>query len=78
VPLPWPLYFRKRILFSDRCRGSYSLQPLLARSAVGVTKSKLSEQRIVVYGAGSAGMGIADQSESGRRCTVLFSAELVR
>lgn len=30
-------------------------------AAVGVTKSKLSEQRIIVYGAGSAGLGIALQ-----------------
>jgi malate dehydrogenase (oxaloacetate-decarboxylating) len=30
-------------------------------SAVGVTKSKLSEQRFVVYGAGSAGLGITRQ-----------------
>lgn len=30
-------------------------------AAVGVTKSKLSEQRYVIYGAGSAGYGIARQ-----------------
>lgn len=34
-------------------------------SAVGVTKSKLSEQRIVIYGAGSAGLGIARQIRDG-------------
>lgn len=30
-------------------------------SAVGVTKSKLVDQRIVIFGAGSAGLGIAHQ-----------------
>lgn len=30
-------------------------------SAIGVTKSKLADQRFVVYGAGSAGLGIARQ-----------------
>jgi malate dehydrogenase (oxaloacetate-decarboxylating) len=30
-------------------------------SAVGVTKSKLSDQRYVIYGAGSAGLGISRQ-----------------
>ena len=30
-------------------------------SAVGVTKTKLSDQRFIVYGAGSAGLGIARQ-----------------
>jgi len=30
-------------------------------SAVGITKTKLSDQTIVVYGAGSAGLGIARQ-----------------
>lgn len=30
-------------------------------SAIGVTKSKLADQRIVIYGAGSAGLGIARQ-----------------
>jgi malate dehydrogenase (oxaloacetate-decarboxylating) len=34
-------------------------------SAVGVTKSTLADQRIVVYGAGSAGMGIARQIRDG-------------
>ena len=34
-------------------------------SAVGVTKSKLSEQRYVVYGAGTAGLGITKQLRDG-------------
>lgn len=34
-------------------------------SAVGVTKSKLSEQRFVIFGAGSAGLGIARQLRDG-------------
>lgn len=34
-------------------------------SAVGVTKSRIADQRIVVYGAGSAGLGIARQLRDG-------------
>ena len=34
-------------------------------AAVGVTKSKLSEQRFVVFGAGSAGLGITRQLRDG-------------
>ena len=34
-------------------------------SAVGVTKSKLADQRYVIYGAGSAGLGIARQLRDG-------------
>lgn len=30
-------------------------------AAIGVTKSKLADQRFVIYGAGSAGLGIAHQ-----------------
>lgn len=34
-------------------------------SAVGVTKSRLADQRFVIYGAGSAGLGIARQLREG-------------
>ena len=34
-------------------------------SAVGVTKSKLADQRVVVYGAGTAGLGITKQIRDG-------------
>jgi malate dehydrogenase (oxaloacetate-decarboxylating) len=34
-------------------------------SAVGVTKTKLSDQRFVIYGAGSAGLGITRQIRDG-------------
>lgn len=34
-------------------------------SAIGVTKSKLAEQRFVIFGAGSAGLGIARQLRDG-------------
>ena len=39
--------------------GAVTLAALM--SAVGVTKSKLADQRYIVYGAGSAGLGIARQ-----------------
>jgi malate dehydrogenase (oxaloacetate-decarboxylating) len=39
--------------------GAVTLAALM--SAVGITKTKLSDQRVVVYGAGSAGLGIARQ-----------------
>lgn len=39
--------------------GAVTLSALM--SAVGVTKSKLSDQRYIIYGAGSAGLGIAHQ-----------------
>ena len=34
-------------------------------SAVGVTKSRLADQRFVIYGAGTAGLGIARQLQHG-------------
>jgi malate dehydrogenase (oxaloacetate-decarboxylating) len=43
--------------------GAVTLAALLA--AIGVTKSKLKDQRIVIYGAGSAGVGIAKQIRDG-------------
>ena len=37
---------------------------MMCDSAVGAAGGKLVDQKIVVYGAGTAGMGVADQSES--------------
>lgn len=39
--------------------GAVTLAALM--SAVGVTKSKLADQRIIIFGAGTAGLGIARQ-----------------
>ncbi|KAF9071981.1 hypothetical protein BDP27DRAFT_1218312 [Rhodocollybia butyracea] len=39
--------------------GAVTLACLMA--AIGVTKTKLSDQRIIIYGAGSAGLGITKQ-----------------
>lgn len=44
-------------------------------SAIGVTKSKLAEQRIVIFGAGSAGLGIAHQLRDAMVVTDGLSAE---
>ena len=44
-------------------------------SAVGVTKSKLADQRIVIFGAGSAGLGIARQIRDAMVATDNVSAE---
>jgi len=37
----------------------------LIRSGIKVSGQKLADQRILIYGAGSAGMGIADQIKDG-------------
>ena len=46
------------------CSGGAVVANALAR-AIRVSGTKLSDQRIVIYGAGSAGMGIADQIKDG-------------
>jgi malate dehydrogenase (oxaloacetate-decarboxylating) len=51
------------IYFFSQGTGAVTLAALLA--AIGVTKSKLKDQRIVIYGAGSAGVGIAKQIRDG-------------
>ncbi|TIA70576.1 hypothetical protein E3P92_00562 [Wallemia ichthyophaga] len=47
--------------FNDDIEGTGAVALAATMSAIGVTKSKLCDQRIVVYGAGTAGMGIANQ-----------------
>ncbi|KAL1749263.1 hypothetical protein HDZ31DRAFT_59546 [Schizophyllum fasciatum] len=48
-------------VFNDDIQGTGAVTLATLMAAVGVAKSKLSEQIIVTYGAGSAGLGIARQ-----------------
>ncbi|KAJ7155903.1 hypothetical protein C8R43DRAFT_998374 [Mycena crocata] len=54
-------YRDSHAVFNDDIQGTGAVTLACAMAAVGVTKSKLSEQRYIVYGAGSAGLGIARQ-----------------
>ncbi|CED85069.1 malate dehydrogenase [Phaffia rhodozyma] len=51
--------------FNDDIQGTGAVTLSALMAAVGITKSTLADQRIVVYGAGSAGMGIARQIRDG-------------
>ncbi|KZT27489.1 hypothetical protein NEOLEDRAFT_1060186 [Neolentinus lepideus HHB14362 ss-1] len=55
------LYRDQHAVFNDDIQGTGAVTLACIMSAIGVTKSDLSDQRIVVYGAGSAGHGIATQ-----------------
>ncbi|KAG5644096.1 hypothetical protein DXG03_009115 [Asterophora parasitica] len=48
-------------VFNDDIQGTGAVTLACIMAAIGVTKSKLSTQRYVIFGAGSAGMGIAHQ-----------------
>ncbi|KAG7100115.1 hypothetical protein E1B28_001895 [Marasmius oreades] len=48
-------------VFNDDIQGTGAVTLACTMAAIGVTKSKLSDQRFVIYGAGSAGLGIAVQ-----------------
>ncbi|KAI0801437.1 hypothetical protein C8Q74DRAFT_1190964 [Fomes fomentarius] len=52
-------------VFNDDVQGTGAVTLACIMSAVGVTKSKLAEQRFVIFGAGSAGLGIARQLRDG-------------
>lgn len=53
--------------------GAVTLATLMA--AIGVTKSKLADQRIIIFGAGSAGLGIAKQLRDAMVATDSISQE---
>ncbi|EPQ60022.1 hypothetical protein GLOTRDRAFT_32306 [Gloeophyllum trabeum ATCC 11539] len=48
-------------VFNDDIQGTGAVTLACIMAAIGVTKTKLSDQRFVVYGAGSAGHGITAQ-----------------
>ncbi|KAJ6520180.1 hypothetical protein C8R45DRAFT_51932 [Mycena sanguinolenta] len=54
-------YRESHTVFNDDIQGTGAVTLSCVMAAVGVTKSKLSEQRYIIYGAGSAGLGIARQ-----------------
>ncbi|KAK1231082.1 NAD-dependent malic enzyme, mitochondrial [Marasmius sp. AFHP31] len=54
-------YRDEHSVFNDDIQGTGAVTLACTMAAIGVTKSKLSDQRLVVYGAGSAGLGIAEQ-----------------
>ncbi|KAF5383967.1 hypothetical protein D9757_006928 [Collybiopsis confluens] len=54
-------YRDNHAVFNDDIQGTGAVTLACLMAAVGVTKSKLCDQRIIVYGAGSAGLGITKQ-----------------
>ncbi|KAH9829497.1 uncharacterized protein C8Q71DRAFT_407146 [Rhodofomes roseus] len=54
-------YAKKHAVFNDDVQGTGAVTLATIMAAVGVMKSKLSDQRIVIFGAGTAGLGIARQ-----------------
>ncbi|GAB1521326.1 NAD-dependent malic enzyme, mitochondrial [Rhizoctonia solani] len=54
-------YQAKHAVFNDDVQGTGAVTLACLMAAVGVTKSKLSDQKIVVFGAGTAGLGISRQ-----------------
>lgn len=54
-------YKRKQAVFNDDIQGTGAVTLATLTAALQVTQSKLSDQRIIQFGAGSAGLGIARQ-----------------
>lgn len=54
-------YRTTHAVFNDDIQGTGAVTLSCVMAAIGVTKTKLVDQRIIVYGAGSAGLGIAKQ-----------------
>lgn len=69
------LYRDKICSFNDDIQGTGAVALAALLAAVKVADSTLKEQRIVIFGAGSAGTGIADQIYAGLRREGLSEAE---
>ncbi|WVQ74266.1 hypothetical protein IAR50_003863 [Cryptococcus sp. DSM 104548] len=54
-------YREQHSIFNDDIQGTGAVTLAAVQAGVAVTKSKLQDQRIIIYGAGSAGLGIARQ-----------------
>ncbi|KIP03206.1 hypothetical protein PHLGIDRAFT_111171 [Phlebiopsis gigantea 11061_1 CR5-6] len=59
------LYHDQHAVFNDDVQGTGAVALAAVMSAVGVTKTRLADQRFLIYGAGSAGLGIARQLRDG-------------
>ncbi|ORX40574.1 hypothetical protein BD324DRAFT_611348 [Kockovaella imperatae] len=62
-------------IFNDDIQGTGAVTLAALQAAISVTSSKLQDQRIVVFGAGSAGLGIARQLRDAMRVATGLSKE---
>lgn len=71
--------YRKRIpTFSDDLQGTGAITLAAAISAMRVCGTRLRNQRVVIFGAGTAGLGIADQIRNAMVAEGLSKAEATR
>ncbi|KAI5885387.1 uncharacterized protein SCHCODRAFT_02644610 [Schizophyllum commune H4-8] len=54
-------YRHTHAVFNDDIQGTGAVTLATLMAAVGVAKTKLGDQKVIIYGAGSAGLGIARQ-----------------
>lgn len=59
------IYRDQHAVFNDDVQGTGAVTLAAMMAAVGVTKSRLADQRFVIYGAGTAGLGITNQLRDG-------------
>ncbi|KZP29332.1 hypothetical protein FIBSPDRAFT_727525 [Athelia psychrophila] len=69
------LYKDQHACFNDDIQGTGAVTLAAVMAAIGVTKTQLKDQRFIVYGAGSAGLGITRQLRDGMVTADNISAE---